>query len=57
MGGMGALPIVVGGQRDDTDSAPHPIVGASLAEKRSVAAIVLNEKQTHQKTRRRDRQN
>ena len=49
MGGVRALPVVVGGERQHAADAADPIVERARAEKRAVAAIVLDHEGAHQK--------
>ncbi len=56
MGRVGALPIIIGRQGDDAEHASDPVVDRAMAEEGAVAAIVLDEKQPHQKSRRRQGQ-
>ena len=50
MGRVRALPIVVGRQGDDAEHAPDPVVERAVTKERAVTAIVLDEKQPHQKS-------
>ena len=50
MGRVRALPIIIGRQGDDAEHAPDPVVDRAMAKEGAVAAIVLDEKQPHQKS-------
>ncbi len=50
MGGVRALPIIVGRQGDDAEHAPDPVVERAVTKEGAVTAIVLDEKQPHQKS-------
>jgi hypothetical protein len=48
-------PVTVRGQRHDADDPADPIVGKTVAEKRAMAAIVLDHEETDEQARRRYR--
>ena len=51
---MGAPPIIIRGEREDADRAANPVIGASTAEQRSMAAIMLDHEETHEESGRRN---
>ena len=55
MGGVRALPVIVGRQGEDAEGAPDPVVDRPGAEEGAVAAIVQDHEEAHQETRRRKR--
>ena len=56
MGGVGAAPVIIGGQRQDAEDAADPVVGLAVGEERAVAAIVLDHEQADKKAGGRDDQ-
>ena len=48
-------PVTVRSQRHDADDPADPIVGKTAAEKRTVAAVVLDHEETNEQARGRDR--
>src|SRR6185295_10040977 len=49
-----APPEIVWREGQDTDDAPHPIVGSPVREECAVPAVMLNHEESDQKPRRRD---
>jgi hypothetical protein len=54
--GVGAPPVAVGREGQHPEHAAEPVVGDPPAEKRAVAAVVLNHEQAHEEARRRHRE-
>jgi hypothetical protein len=54
--GVSASPEVVRSERENADYTSDPVVCETMMEKRAMAAIMLDHKQTHEKACRRYRQ-